>query len=79
MVCLHYGIDTAEYTIRRAAADLIVKIDEKVAELTQGKDQNQFAEIDQWIAAHEDEFREDLDDIDEDETNGNNSQIVSIK
>lgn len=36
-------------TIRRAAADLIVKIDEKVAELTQGKDQNQFAEIDQWI------------------------------
>lgn len=43
-------------TIRRAAADLIVKIDEKVAELTQGKDQNQFAEIDQWIAAHEDEF-----------------------
>lgn len=56
MVCLHYGIDTAEYTIRRAAADLIVKIDEKVAELTQGKDQNQFAEIDQWIAAHEDEF-----------------------
>ena len=56
MVCLHYGIDTAEYTIRRAAADLIVKIDEKVVELTQGKDQNQFAEIDQWIAAHEDEF-----------------------
>lgn len=43
-------------TIRRAAADLIVKIDEKVAELTQGKDKNQFAEIDQWIAAHEDEF-----------------------
>ena len=37
-------------------ADLIVKIDEKVAELTQGKDKNQFAEIDQWIAAHEDEF-----------------------
>ena len=43
-------------TIRRAAADLIVKIDEKVAELTQSKDKNQFAEIDQWIAAHEDEF-----------------------
>lgn len=43
-------------TIRRAAADLIVKIDEKVAELTQGKEQNQFAEIDKWIAAHEDEF-----------------------
>lgn len=43
-------------TIRRAAADLIVKIDEKVAELTQVKDKNQFAEIDQWIAAHEDEF-----------------------
>ena len=60
-------------------ADLIVKIDEKVAELTQGKDKNQFAEIDQWIAAYEDEFREDLYDIDEDETNGNNSQIVSIK
>ena len=60
-------------------ADLIVKIDEKVAELTQGKDQNQFAEIDQWIAAYEDEFREDLYDIDEDETNGNNLQIVSIK
>lgn len=43
-------------TIRRAAADLIVKIDEKVAELTQAKDKNQFSEIDQWIAAHEDEF-----------------------
>lgn len=66
-------------TIRGAAADLIVKIDEKVAEFTQSKDKNQFVEIDQWIAAHEDEFREDLDDIDEDETNGNNSQIVSIK
>lgn len=66
-------------TIRGAAADLIVKIDEKVAELTQSKDKNQFVEIDQWIAAHEDEFREDLDDIDEDETNGNNSQIVSIE
>ena len=43
-------------TIRGAAADLIVKIDEKVAELTQSKDKNQFVEIDQWIAAHEDEF-----------------------
>ena len=43
-------------TIRRAAADLIVKIDEKVAELTQGKDKSQCAEINQWIAAHEDEF-----------------------
>ena len=60
-------------------ADLIVKIDEKGAELTQGMDKNQFAEIDQWIAAYEDEFREDLYDIDEDETNGNNLQIVSIK
>lgn len=43
-------------TIRRTAADLIVKIDEKIAEFTQNKDKNQFAEIDQWIEAHKDEF-----------------------
>ena len=43
-------------TIRRAASDLIVKIDEKIAELTQGQEKNQFAEIDQWIAEHGDEF-----------------------
>ena len=43
-------------TIRRAASDLIVKIDEKIAELTQGQEKNQFAEIDQWIAAHGDEL-----------------------
>lgn len=30
-------------------------------------------------AAYKDEFREDLYDIDEDETNGNNLQIVRIK
>ena len=43
-------------TIRRAASDLIVKIDEKIAELTQGQEKNQFAEIDQWIAEHADEL-----------------------
>lgn len=43
-------------TIRRAASDLIVKIDEKIAELTQGKEKNEFAEIDQWLAAHADEL-----------------------
>ena len=43
-------------TIRRAASDLIVKIDEKIAELTQGQERNQFAEIDQWIAEHGDEL-----------------------
>lgn len=43
-------------TIRRAASDLIVKIDDKIAELTQSKDKNQFAEIDQWIAEHGDEL-----------------------
>ena len=43
-------------TIRRAASDLIVKIDEKIAELTQGQEKNQFAEIDQWIAEHGDEL-----------------------
>lgn len=43
-------------TIRRAASDLIVKIDEKVAELTQSQEKNQFAEIDQWIAEHGDEL-----------------------
>lgn len=43
-------------TIRRAASDLIVKIDEKIAELTQSQDKNQFAEIDQWIAEHADEL-----------------------
>ena len=43
-------------TIRRAASDLIVKIDEKIAELTEGQERNQFAEIDQWIAEHGDEL-----------------------
>ena len=43
-------------TIRRAASDLISKIDERIAELTQSKDKNQFAEIDQWIAEHGDEL-----------------------
>lgn len=43
-------------TIRRAASDLITKIDEKVAELTQSQDRTEFAEVDQWIAAHGDEF-----------------------
>lgn len=43
-------------TIRRAASDLISKIDDKIAELTQSKDKNQFAEIDQWIEAHGDEL-----------------------
>lgn len=43
-------------TIRRAASDLIGKIDDKIAELTQSKDKNQFAEIDQWIEAHGDEL-----------------------
>lgn len=43
-------------TIRRAASDLIVKIDEKIAELTQGQEKNRFAEIDQWIAEHADEL-----------------------
>ena len=43
-------------TIRKAASDLIVKIDEKIAELTQGQEKNQFAEVDQWIAAHGDEL-----------------------
>lgn len=43
-------------TIRRAASDLIVKIDDKIAEMTQSQDKNQFAEIDQWIAEHGDEL-----------------------
>lgn len=43
-------------TIRMAASDLIGKIDDKIAELTQNKDKNQFAEIDQWIEAHGDEL-----------------------
>ena len=43
-------------TIRRAASDLISKIDERIAELTQSKDKNQFAEIDQWLEAHGDEL-----------------------
>ena len=43
-------------TIRRAASDLISKIDDRIAELTQSKDKNQFAEIDQWIEAHGDEL-----------------------
>ena len=43
-------------TIRKAASDLIVKIDEKIAELTQGQEKNQFAEVDQWIATHGDEL-----------------------
>ena len=49
-------LKTSLDTIRRAASDLIVKIDEKVAELTQSQDKNQFAEIDQWIADHGDEL-----------------------
>ena len=43
-------------TIRRAASDLIVKIDEKIAELTQGQEKNQFAEINQWMSEHGDEL-----------------------
>ena len=34
----------------------LVKVkDEKIAELTQAQEKNQFAEIDQWIAEHGDE------------------------
>lgn len=35
----------------------LVKVkDEKIAELTQAQEKNQFAEIDQWIAEHGDEL-----------------------
>lgn len=35
----------------------LVKVkDEKIAELTQAQEKNQFTEIDQWIAEHGDEF-----------------------
>lgn len=43
-------------TIRRAASELIVKIDEKVAEITQDRNQNRFADIEQWMEAHGEEL-----------------------
>ena len=46
-------------TIRRAASDLIVKIDEKVAELTNTQDkagEKDFMDIDNWLKEHGDEL-----------------------
>ena len=46
-------------TIRRAASDLIIKIDEKVAELTNTQEKSKgddFMDIDNWLKEHGDEL-----------------------
>lgn len=46
-------------TVRRAASELIVKIDDKVAELTHVKDkalESEFIEMDNWLKEHADEL-----------------------